>query len=134
MRNGKRDCECGDIFMACRCNRPAVESDDLFRNRKTQPSPACVRGPGLIHAIELLKNGGQLVCRDRGPLILNGDNHIVFQLFCPDQDLRIRGAICCCVLQNIIEHPCQLSGVTMVSPIFSRRCRMWTVMVLLLLL
>src|SRR5205807_357928 len=53
----------------------AMRFDDLLRDRQPEPRMGAELLPGWPLAVEPVEDSGQLVRRDAGPLVLDGDQH-----------------------------------------------------------
>ena len=59
-------------------NPASMGFHDVFHNRKTQPGPPQLSAPGLVHAVEALKEARLMLFRDATALIANSDQDLLF--------------------------------------------------------
>jgi hypothetical protein len=59
-------------------NPASVGFHDVFHNSKTEPGPPQLSAPGLVHAVEALKEAILMLFRDAAALIANSDQDLLF--------------------------------------------------------
>ena len=102
----------GNALLALGGDSAAVELNNLPGDGQAKARASRPGSAGAVQTEELLKNAAQLLGRDGGPGVGEGESQALLSLMGGDVDLSPGRAVVAGVAQQVVEHPGQLVRVT----------------------
>ena len=98
-----------------------MQGNNLPGDSKSQSGAACVCGPGIVQTEEFIKNGSELLFRNRFTLIADKDDDLVGSVFRSDFNRGIRVTVINRIFQQVIKYSCQLFRIPVYGTVFVNR-------------